>query len=175
VDNCADLSKDLFLPTFVNHVLKINHLALRILAAIFALPWDLFTFSFLLIGLFHRLYDEQEPQLPIQKLIESSPYFQEAREKGVVRLIAHWEKTKVRETLAERYPKIGGEAGSLPFQAERTIRELSCEVYLKAFPWNKKAKEEITSFELFMRCFPSGEWNCQASSSSRGSIGIVTG
>ncbi len=42
--NLKDFSKDFFLPTFVNFALKVNNIAIKVIASIFAIALDIVTF-----------------------------------------------------------------------------------------------------------------------------------
>jgi hypothetical protein len=176
VDNCDDFSKDLFLPTFVNHVLKINNLFFKLLASIFALPWDVLTLPCRLIGVFFRLADKEE-RLPVHRLIENNPSFEGVRKNGVVRLVAHLEYTWVTKTFSQLRQAIRGEGvdgplGDVPFEAVRESEDVLCEVYLKALPWLQNKKQKSTSVGLFRRG-SEGEWNCQGLGSSKSSLDCI--
>lgn len=165
VDHWGDLKKDLFLPTFVNLVLKINNRCLRIFAAIFALPWDMLTLLFRVAALPIRLYEHHnttDPDLPVEALIKTSPEFKEVKKHGMVRLFAHIEETKVTKTFGERFPEsvMSPEKRDLPYEAEQTTDEVSCDVCIKAFPWNESNYKSRGFRKMFMRIPPHFKWNC---------------
>jgi hypothetical protein len=55
-DTLANFSKDFFLPTFINHALKIDSLALKVIMCIAALALDIVTLPIRIITLIPRLY-----------------------------------------------------------------------------------------------------------------------
>lgn len=165
VDNWGDLKKDLFLPTFVNLVLKINNRCLLIFAALFALPWDVLTLPFRLAAIPIRLYEHHHltyPDLPVETLIKTSPVFEEVKKHGVVRLFTHLEETKATKTFGEKFPEMImlPEKKDLPYEAEQTTHEVVCDVYLKAFPWNESSYKSRGSLKMFVRIPPNFKWNC---------------
>lgn len=173
IDNLADMAKDLFLPNFVNHVLKINNVVAKIFLTLFALAWDVLTLPCrVLIGLPIRLYEHyttsKPPLLPVEELIQASPHFEEAKKQGIVRVVVHIEDTRVTKTLGEGVPSIVDQRQrDLPFEAEKITDDKSGEVYIKALPWNDSGKGQWRSYtQFFMRTFPSGEWNEQSSTVS---------
>jgi hypothetical protein len=177
-----DLSKDLFLPTFINHVPKIKNLFLRAIASLFAIPWDILTFASRLISLPIKICIKPNaatpsPKLPVQTLIENSCHFKEALKNGVVHLVAHVEDIQMTETLGERRPDIivNPALKDLPFVARKTSYDLSCDVLLKELPWHQENVQSSHSTEFFMRSFPSGLWNYQFGGRSSQYAAIVAG
>jgi hypothetical protein len=165
VDNFADMAKDVFLPNFVNHVLKINNLAAKIFVGFFALAWDVVTLPVrLFIGLPIRLYqhyNESKTLLPVEELIKANPHYEEAKKNGIVRLVYHIEETRVTKTMGEFQPDIVDQhVRDILFEAEKNSYDNSCEVFIKALPWNDAGKGQWRDYtQLFRRAFPSGEWN----------------
>jgi hypothetical protein len=93
-DHLADLAKDFFLPTFVNHALKVNNLFLRVIASIFAISWDAITLASRLITLPIRMCCKAPKKLPVLQLIETSPHFKSAMRQGTVNLLTHVENSQ---------------------------------------------------------------------------------
>jgi hypothetical protein len=72
-NNAKDFAVDFFLPTFVNYTLKINNVALKIFASIFAIVLDVITFPIrLVITPFRAIYNYRNPEEkhPLSSLIE---------------------------------------------------------------------------------------------------------
>ncbi len=72
-DKLSDFTKDLFLPTFVNHALEINNIALRIFASLFAIAFDLSTLPIRFLATpFRVFYNYRHPEEthPLSTLIE---------------------------------------------------------------------------------------------------------
>jgi len=142
VDNLADFARDLFLPTFVNHVLKINNVCLKIIAALFAIPWDLITYLIRSATWPIRLayYHYNSKPLPVEELIKTSPHFAEAKRDGVVQLVARGEYTRHQQSLGDFINDL--KLKHVPNTATRNILEVSRLVAIKALPW---CQEEHTS------------------------------
>lgn len=89
----VDLAKDLFLPTLLHFVLKIESLALRILAGFFATLFDLAFLAFRLIALPFKAIDMHcrpaKEEHPLLELICDQPQGQKAIQEGVVSLFCH--------------------------------------------------------------------------------------
>ena len=74
-NNPKNFSKDLFLPTFVNFALKVNNVALKLFAAIFAIAFDIITFPVrLVVTPFRVIYNHLNPEKkhPLFSLIEDA-------------------------------------------------------------------------------------------------------
>jgi hypothetical protein len=86
--NLKDFSKDLFFPTFVNSSLKINNLALKIIASIFAVALDVVTLPLRLLTTPYRIYynyKNPEAEHPLTKLLNENQG-QKKIDEDVVRL-----------------------------------------------------------------------------------------
>jgi hypothetical protein len=156
VDNCADFARDLFLPTFVNHVLKINNVRLKIIAALFAIPWDLMTFPIRFIAwpIRYSLYNSKP--LPVEELIQASPHFAEAKREGVVRLVGYGEDTRHVLSLGDfmKNPKLK----HVPNKATTTTLEMTHLVTLKALPWTETGRSSRDSTESYWEDLDNQHW-----------------
>lgn len=160
VNNFDDLKNDLFLPTFVNHASKINNFALKVIASIIAIAWDIVTFPIRLIALPIRLCAGGEPRMPVEELIKDSPYFAEAKKNGIVKLVSHVVNTRVTETFGQTHPDITDpRVKDLPFRAEEEEHDVSCEVYLKALSRGQRQYMTSGEWKAYQRIFPDGLWN----------------
>lgn len=86
--NLKDFSKDLLLPTFVNYSLKINNLALKIIASIFAVALDVVTLPLRLMTTPYRIYynyKNPEAEHPLTQLMNENQA-QKKIDEDVVRL-----------------------------------------------------------------------------------------
>jgi hypothetical protein len=143
VDNVADFGRDLFLPTFVNHVLKIKNVFLKVLAAIIAIPWDLLTLPVRCLTSPLRwayfLSASKNKPVPVVDLIQTSPHFKKAMKEGFVHLEAHTSDMKVTQTWGERFSqnKIPG-MKDWPTMAAGTVHKETRLVNLKALPWHQE-------------------------------------
>jgi len=98
-DNWKDFAKDIFLPTFVNHALRINNFVLRIFASIFALTLDVITFiPRVIVSPFRAIYNHKNHKNkikhPLISLIENNPHSAESIKSGIVKLRVKFQDIK---------------------------------------------------------------------------------
>lgn len=88
-DSLGNLSKDLFLPTVVNHALKVKNVGLRIFATVPAFILDAVTFIPRLITTpFRMLYNNahKPPEHDLIKLIKDNPKAKNALKEGIIEI-----------------------------------------------------------------------------------------
>lgn len=87
------LAQDLFLPTLLHFALKIEFLALRILAGLFAAMFDLAFLALRLVTLpFKAIYMHCRPakeEHPVSELIRGHAFEEKAMQEGIVSLYCH--------------------------------------------------------------------------------------
>ena len=192
VGSCKDLAKDLFLPTFINHALRVNNLFLRVVASLCAFVWDIATMPFRFISLpfriaQHRCSPTPESKLPVFQLIKENPDFKRVMEEGQVRLVAKVEETvgtkkfdtpsKDKEEVAHLMDNLESIVGTRRFDHNlKLLKDSDCErrtdsyeasrdVVLRLMPglWEKKQSRE--GVEFYSRNLPNEMWVPQMQSS----------
>jgi len=168
-DNLKDFSKDFFLPTFVNFSSRINNVALKIFASIFAIAFDIITFPVrVLTTPFRMYYNHRHPEEkhPVMDLIEQDPQSQKAIENDVVNLCYEVENVQISN------PTPPDEAGHTFQDATKSAVKGTMQIALKKMPGDIKTqasekKEDI----LYQRTNGAGgagdgEWTVMISSFS---------
>ncbi len=193
VDSCKDLAKDLLVPTFINHALRVNNLFLRIIASIGAFAWDIVTMPFRFVFLpfriaQHRCGPTPESKVPVVQLIKESPDFKRVMDEGIVHLVAKIESTvgtkkfaytpsKDKEEEVRLMDNLESIVGTRRFDHNlKLLKDSDCErrtdsyeasydVVLRLMPgvWEKKQSREGTKF--YSRNLPNEMWVPQMQSS----------
>jgi hypothetical protein len=130
-DHAKDFTKDFFLPTFVNFVLKINNIALKIFVSLLVIPFDLLTFPIRLVvtpfrAFYNQRHSEEHPLLLIKEKNKISS------KEDIV--IIHYKITDVK--MSE--PKI--EEGHIFQNAKEIASTGTVRVALKRLPGGIKQK-----------------------------------
>lgn len=152
-----DFSKDFFLPTFVNFSLKINNIALKIIASIFAIALDVITAPIrLLTTPFRVYYNYQHPEAehPLVNLIKGNPQSQKAIDDNFVNLCYEVQNVQTSN------PSAPDEEGNIFQNASRSTIKGTMQIALKSIPGgikNQSSEEEEAANYLGM----NGEWTVE--------------
>lgn len=97
-DNWKDFAKDFFLPTFVNHALKVDRLASRIFVSFFAIILDVFTFIPRLIASpFAVIYNyKNKSDHPLINLIKDNSDFELSIDSGFFEIKLNLENVNIQ-------------------------------------------------------------------------------
>lgn len=144
-DNWKNFAKDLFLPTYVNHALKIDNFVLGVFASVFAAALDGFTFvPRLFSSPFRAIYNHRNPnEHPLIALIRNNPAFLRSINSGVVTIRMHWEDTDT----------------NLPYRptAKKSTFDGFARVAIKALPGIEQRSGCATTSEKFIKT-PENQW-----------------
>jgi|GEM_PF-4607488 hypothetical protein len=163
--NLKDFSKDFFLPTFVNFSLKINNIALKIIASIFAIALDIIMAPIRLFTTPVRIYDNYkhpEVEHSIISLIEKNPGSQKAIDDNFVNLCYKVQNVQMSN------PSVPDEEGNTFQRAAKSVVKGTLQIALRRMPGGIKgqsSEEKESSTYLGM----NGKWignNFSNSSSS---------
>lgn len=163
--NKEDIAKDFFLPTFVNFSLKINNVALRVFASIFAITIDAISFPlrFLLTPLrIYYNYRHPEEIHPIINLLKDHPKLKQVLANNSVQL-----SYNVKIVQVEDSTEVDEEGNVFQKAVEQTIRGTKL-VALQRLPGgieNKVSETERMTFYLGM----NGDWFVTSSVVSKSS------
>lgn len=154
-----DFSKDFFLPTFVNFSLKINNIALRVIASIFAIAVDIISFPIRLLTAPVRVYYNckyPESEHPLINLIKNNSQFQKVLEDNIVNLCYEAENVQISE------PSLPDEEGNTFQNASKSAVKGILQIALKSVPGgiaNHFSEEGESVSYLGM----NGEWTVENS------------
>lgn len=162
-ESLKHFTKDLFLPTFVNFSLKINNLALRVIASTFAVALDMITLPVRLLTTPYRIhYNCQNPEAehPLVKLINQDQR-QKQIEEDVLSLCYETHDVQINapvEEMGDSYQTAKG----------HTVKG-TIQVALKRIPGGIKTQSsENEEFASYLRC--KGDWVVQGFASYSSSI-----
>lgn len=144
-----DCLEDLFLPTFIHFALKVENIALKIIASVFAIALDLLTLPIRFIALPLRVYYQShapEPKHPMIELIEGNVHSQKALQDQCVML--HYEVEEVRI-----HPE--NEEGRR-FGADKIVRVGTVQIILQPTPRGENTSSELESLVRYSK--QNGEW-----------------
>lgn len=98
-DNWKDFAIDLFLPTFINHAIKVDNIALKIIASLFAIALDIITFIPRLVASpFRAIYNNKhKSEHPLEGLLKDKPKFTQAAKSGVLKIQVKFENVAIQE------------------------------------------------------------------------------
>jgi hypothetical protein len=149
-DNIRDLSKDLFLPTFINHALKVNNFILRLFASVIAIIFDVITLiPRLIVFPFKANSDRNKTEHSLVSLVKANPDSQEAIKDGILKIKVAFQEVKM---------------GTDPLLNMRTAKKFAVEgsllVITKTLPESREESqfndESIDFLEI------DGEWDAQS-------------
>lgn len=147
--NVRDFSKDFFLPTFVNFALKVNNIALKVLASIFAIAFDVITFPIrLLVTPVRAIYNyrKSDDKHPLISLIEQTNKNNSVNE-DILTINYIKEEIELKKSNSEC---------KIPF-AHKSSTKGVVRVALKRLPGGiKNKKEERTETVSYAKAL--GEW-----------------
>ena len=159
-NNAKDFAKDFFLPTFVNFSLKVNNVALKVFASIFAIGFDIITFPIRLITSgFRAIYNYYNPEKkhPLLSLIEGEN--EGASIKGDILSIRYGsEDVKFEEPTRED--------GHIFQYAQKSFERGTVRVALKRLPGVYKHQETGKSGSYTYYGI-DGEWTLEGRSTSK--------
>jgi hypothetical protein len=156
-DNWCDFAKDLFLPTFINGALRIDHLICRIFVSIFAIAIDLVTLaSRLVTAPFRAIYNcANKSEHPIIPLIANHDDTQDALEKGLVEIIIFGKQITISQGVE------GSEEFSSATETSKKVNLLVVTKELPAIQEKKMTETVIRTYEGYQ-----GEWTVNNSYTS---------
>lgn len=97
-DCWGDFAKDFFLPTFINHAIKVDNVVLKIIASVFAIALDIVTFIPRLIASpFRAIYNHKhKSEHALIGLIKDKPEFTQAVKSGVLKIRVKFENVDIQ-------------------------------------------------------------------------------
>lgn len=162
--NFKVFSKDFFLPTFVNFSLKINNIALRIIASVFAIALDVITAPIrLLTTPFRVFYNDRHPETrhPLVNLIEAQT--ERTIDDNFVNLFYEVQDVRITNTSTPE------EQGNTLQEATRSTVKGSMRIALKTIPGGVK-RQVSEQQEAAGYLIKNGKWVLEGISTVESSI-----
>jgi len=162
-DNWRDLTKDLLLPTFINHAFKIDHFVLKIFASIGAVVLDVLTIiPRLITSPFRAFYNyKTENTHPLISFIKTELPFTQLTHSNILKIDVNLEK------IATHW--ISCSTGDLN-TATKTITSGHCYVAVKSIPGSTLKPRIVDQVINYMEV--NKEWQKQQVSEQRVSTSL---